>query len=74
MSNQRKNRMDSKTKTRAKLNGYAKWISIAIVLAVITYNAISNIAMKHNDLRHILETQNELLERIERIEDYLWIK
>jgi len=58
----------------SKFNGYAKWISISIVVAIIIYNAISNTAIRQNELKHILENQNKIMQRIERIEDFLWIK
>jgi hypothetical protein len=57
-----------------KINGYAKWISIGIVVFVIAYNTISNVVTRENDIKHILKTQDEIIERIERIENYLWVK
>lgn len=77
--------MSNATKARTKFNGYAKWISIGLVVSVIVYNAITNVAIRRNELHHVLENQKTLAdniernysktsERIERIEEYLWIK
>lgn len=77
--------MSNTPKAKTKFNGYAKWISIGLVVSVIVYNAITNVAIRRNELRHVLKNQktmadniernyNKTTERIERIEEYLWIK
>lgn len=64
-----------------KINGYAKWISIGIVIGMIIWNAIGlhyntrrNTAILQNDMIHLAEDMTEIKLDIKAINTYLLLE
>jgi hypothetical protein len=53
-----------------KINGYIKWIGTALAIAAIIWNA----AVLHNDVKHIVKDLTKIEQRLEKIEERLWIE
>ena len=64
-----------------KLNGYAKWISIGIVIGMIIWNAIGlhyntrrNTAILQNDITHLTADMADIKIDIKAINTYLLLE
>ena len=57
-----------------KLNGYIKWIALILTLLAILWHAAETNAILRNDIKHISEDIVKIEQRLEKIEERLWIE